>query len=240
MIAFGIFSRSFIREYTRNKPAINLSNLSPAPGSHKRRKRVGRGIAAHGHLCGRGANGQNSRSGGGPGPSFIGGQTPFHLAIPKTGFSNPNSKHYTEINLDRLQHLIDTGRLDASLPITLKSFMDAGVTVSKDGLKILGGGRDFLRQPIEIHATRFTETAIEAIKAVGGRPVAVFHTPEAIRQIKAPARYARKNPEYAHLAFDPPTRLKDRLFYEDPKNAGYLAREIIEKHSEEFKLIYNC
>lgn len=72
-----------------SKPCPSLSNLKPSAGSHKKAKRKGRGIAAHGHLCGRGANGQKSRSGGTPGPAFTGGQTPFHLSVPKRGHHNP-------------------------------------------------------------------------------------------------------------------------------------------------------
>lgn len=78
-----------VRWLFSSKPAVSLANLSPAPGSHKRAKRRGRGIAAHGHLCGRGANGQKSRSGGTPPPGFVGGQTPLYLSMPKVGFHNP-------------------------------------------------------------------------------------------------------------------------------------------------------
>lgn len=169
--------------------------------------------------------------------------------MPKVGFSNPytfylnrliktffasNRKEYTEINLDRLQHLLDTGRLDATKPITIKSFIDAGITDIHDGIKILGGGKAHFNIPIEIHATRFTKSAIEAIEQAGGKPVAVYHDQEALRQLKNPQRFARKHPELAAHKFSPPNTIKERLFYSLPKNRGYLAMEM----SEEFRKHY--
>lgn len=68
---------------------LSISNLKPMPGSNKRRKRVGRGIASSGRTCGRGNGGQKSRSGPGIPRGFEGGQTPFHLRMPKFGFHNP-------------------------------------------------------------------------------------------------------------------------------------------------------
>lgn len=169
-------------------------------------------------------------------PGFEGGQTPFYLRMPKTGFHNPAQKSYTQLNLDRIQHLIDTGRLDSTKPITLKSFIDAGITVSPDGIKVLGGGKDYLKQPIELHATRFTKGAIQAIEAIGGKVLAVFHTQEAVRQLKNPERFARKHPDLAALPFEGPTGLRERLFYSSEKSRGYLAKSA--NLSVEFKTRY--
>jgi large subunit ribosomal protein L15 len=156
--------------------------------------------------------------------------------MPKKGFHNPAGKEYTEVNVDRIQLLIDTGRLDPSKPITLKSFVDAGINVSLDGLKVLGGGKAHLRQPIELQATRFTKGAIQAIEAVGGRVLAVYHSQEAIRQLRNPARFAKKHPELALLPFEPPTGLRERLFYASEKARGYLAPGMTV--SAEFKKVY--
>lgn len=169
-------------------------------------------------------------------PGFEGGQTPFYLRMPKKGFHNPASKSYTELNVDRIQHLIDTGRLDASTPITLKSFIDAGINVSLDGLKVLGGGKAHLRQPIEIHATRFTKGAIQAIEAVGGKVLAVYHSAEGIRQLRNPVRYAKKHPELASLPLEAPNGLRERLFYSSENGRGYLAPGSV--LSPEFKKVY--
>lgn len=76
--------RSFISAFS----SLHLGNLSPAPGSNQEKKRVGRGRAAGGRFCGRGAAGQKSRSGAGFPRGFTGGQTPLHISTPKFGFTN--------------------------------------------------------------------------------------------------------------------------------------------------------
>lgn len=67
---------------------LHMGNLSPAFGSNKPKKRVGRGRALGGRFCGRGAAGQKSRSGAGIPRGFAGGQTPLHISTPKYGFTN--------------------------------------------------------------------------------------------------------------------------------------------------------
>ncbi len=69
--------------------SLHLGNLAPAAGSNQSKKRVGRGRAVGGRFCGRGAAGQNSRSGAGLPRGFAGGQTPLHISTPKFGFVNP-------------------------------------------------------------------------------------------------------------------------------------------------------
>ncbi|PJF16958.1 50S ribosomal protein L15 [Paramicrosporidium saccamoebae] len=96
-----------------------------------------RGLASGGRTNGRGNNGQNARSGGHLPHGFEGGQTPFHLTVPKRGHHNPYQQHPTLVNLERVQHLIDTGRLDAEKPITMFHLRKAGIDI-KDGVKILG------------------------------------------------------------------------------------------------------
>lgn len=68
---------------------LHLGNLTPSTGSNPSKKRVGRGRAVGGRFCGRGAAGQNSRSGAGLPRGFTGGQTPLHISTPKYGFINP-------------------------------------------------------------------------------------------------------------------------------------------------------
>jgi len=98
---------------------------------------VGRGLARSGRHCGRGHKGQNARSGGGPYLGFEGGQTPFYLRIPKRGKDPEKKVDMAPVPLDRLQHLIDTGRIDPSKPITLKEIHAAGIRDMKDGVRIL-------------------------------------------------------------------------------------------------------
>ena len=82
---------------------MKLHELKPVEGARKNRKRVGRGMSSgHGKTSGRGHDGQNSRSGGGVGPVFEGGQLPLFRRIPKRGFNNINRKEYAIVNLDDL------------------------------------------------------------------------------------------------------------------------------------------
>ncbi|CAG8798296.1 20090_t:CDS:2, partial [Gigaspora rosea] len=117
-----------------------LGNLSDNPGATKQRKRVGRGPASgHGKTCGRGQKGQKARGGNGkPRRGFEGGQTSISVAFPKRGFHNRNEKTYAPLNLDRLQHWINTGRIDPSQTITMKHLLDTRcVHGVKDGVKLL-------------------------------------------------------------------------------------------------------
>lgn len=135
--------------------------------------------------------------------------------------------------------MIDTGRLDASKPITVKSFIDAGINGIKDGVKVLGGGHHHFSKPIEIHATRFTQSSIRSIEQAGGRAISVYHTPEAIRCFKNPERFWRKQPEKALEQLDAPTKLRERLFYSQPKSRGYLGPGVAltEEFKQKYKLV---
>ena len=100
---------------------MNLSNLKPADGSRKQRKRVGRGEGSgHGWTSTRGHNGAKSRSGYSRKIGFEGGQQPLQRRVPKFGFTNPNRVEYKGINLDTLQELIDRKKLKA---VTVKDLM---------------------------------------------------------------------------------------------------------------------
>ena len=95
---------------------MNLSNLKPADGSRKRRKRVGRGEGSgHGGTSTRGHKGAKSRSGYSRKIGFEGGQQPLQRRVPKFGFTNPNRVEYKGINLDTLQELIDRKKLKAEM-----------------------------------------------------------------------------------------------------------------------------
>ena len=93
---------------------MNLSNLKPADGSRKQRKRVGRGEGSgHGGTSTRGHKGAKSRSGYNSKIGFEGGQQPLQRRVPKFGFTSPNRVEYKGINLDTLQELIDRKKLKA-------------------------------------------------------------------------------------------------------------------------------
>jgi large subunit ribosomal protein L15 len=142
---------------------MKLHELRPAKGANKRRKRVGRGIAAgQGKTAGRGTKGQNARSGGGVRPYFEGGQLPLVRRLPhKRGFTNIFKVHYTPVNLDRLD---DFSAGDEVSPATLA---EAGIIKSsQEPVVILGHGE--LDRPLMVKAPRFSKSAREKILAAGG------------------------------------------------------------------------
>jgi len=143
---------------------MNLHDLKPEKGSRKKRKRVGRGMGSgRGYTSGRGANGQNARSGGGVRPTFEGGQTPLFRRLPKKGFTNIFKKEYNEINIFQLNHF------DEGEEINPDKLMESGVidSVARSGVKILGQGE--LEKALTVKANAFTKSAKEKIEAAGGK-----------------------------------------------------------------------
>lgn len=138
---------------------MKLHDLHPAPGSTKRRKRVGRGTAGRGgKTAGRGTKGQGAR--GTLKPGFEGGQLPLTQRVPKLGgFKNPFRVEYTVVNLDTLEEFDG----DDVNPESLRS---KGL-VHKHGLvKVLGRGR--LNRALRVQAHAFSRSAEAAITAAGG------------------------------------------------------------------------
>ncbi len=143
---------------------MNLSNLKPADGSRKQRKRVGRGEGSgHGGTSTRGHKGAKSRSGYSRKIGFEGGQQPLQRRVPKFGFTNPNRVEYKGINLDTLQELIDRKKLKA---VTVADLMENGLAGKRDLVKILGRGE--LKSGVSIQAHKFSASAKAAIAAAGG------------------------------------------------------------------------
>src|SRR5690554_1382151 len=143
---------------------MNLHDLKPEKGSRKKRKRVGRGMGSgRGYTSGRGANGQNARSGGGVRPTFEGGQTPLFRRLPKKGFTNIFKKEYNEINIFQLNHF------DEGEEINPDKLMESGVidSVARSGVKILGQGE--LEKALTVKANALTKSAKEKIEAAGGK-----------------------------------------------------------------------
>jgi large subunit ribosomal protein L15 len=142
---------------------MDLSNLKPAPGSTKNRKRIGRGPGSGtGKTSGKGHKGQNARSGGGVKPGFEGGQMPLQRRIPKRGFVSRNKKVYNLVNLRDLE------AFDAGTVVDLEQYGKAGlVSGIKDGIKILGDGE--LTKSLTVHAHKFSKAAAAKIEAAGGK-----------------------------------------------------------------------
>jgi len=150
---------------------MNLSDLSPAPGSTRKRKRVGRGPGSGlGKTSGRGEKGQRSRSGYKSKAGFEGGQMPLIRRVPKRGFTNIFKKEWTIVNLDRLNEL-DGDKF------TPESLVASGAIrkLAPAGLRVLGSGE--LERSVEVHAHHFSKSAAEKIEKAGGKAV-VIETPE--------------------------------------------------------------
>ncbi|MBL4675477.1 MAG: 50S ribosomal protein L15 [Mucilaginibacter sp.] len=143
---------------------MNLSNLKPAEGSTKNRKRIGRGTGSgRGGTSTRGHKGAGSRSGTSTKVGFEGGQMPLQRRVPKVGFKNPNRVEYVGVNLDVLQSLTEKFSLSSVDFDTLKQH---GLVSRNDVVKILGRGE--LKAKLEVKAHAFTATAQKAIEAAGG------------------------------------------------------------------------
>lgn len=143
---------------------MNLSNLKPAKGSVKNRKRVGRGQGSgHGGTSTRGHKGAGSRSGNKTKRGFEGGQMPLQRRLPKRGFKNPFRVEYETINLDQIQQMVEKYELTNLTLETLASYKK----VANGGLlKVLGRGE--LKTKVEIWAHAYSETAKKAIEDLGG------------------------------------------------------------------------
>jgi large subunit ribosomal protein L15 len=142
---------------------MKLSELSPAPGSSKKRKRVGRGDGSgHGKTSCRGHKGQGARSGGGTRPGFEGGQMPLQRRLPKRGFHNPFRVNMAIVNLDQLENFPEGSE------VTPAALAERGLVSGKNRrVKILGDGA--LSKALTIKAHGFSAKAKEKIEASGGK-----------------------------------------------------------------------
>jgi len=143
---------------------MELSNLKPAKGSTRGRKRIGRGQGSgYGGTSTKGHKGQKSRSGYSRKTGFEGGQMPLQRRVPKFGFKNINRKAYKGINISTLQELAEKKKLKE---ITVETLVENGL-VRKDSLvKILGNGE--LKAKLTVKAHAFSKSAVEAIEALEG------------------------------------------------------------------------
>tara|TARA_B100001109_G_scaffold181104_1_gene148419 strand:- start:72 stop:521 length:450 start_codon:yes stop_codon:yes gene_type:complete len=144
---------------------MNLSNLKPAKGSVKSKKRIARGQGSgHGGTATRGHKGQKSRSGYSKKVGFEGGQMPLQRRVPKFGFKNINRIDYKGINLDTIQSLVDAKKIKDE--VTFEILHANGLVRKNELVKILGRGA--LTAKLNVTAHKFTATAQAAIEASGG------------------------------------------------------------------------
>ena len=144
---------------------MNLSNLKPAKGSVKSKKRIARGQGSgHGGTATRGHKGQKSRSGYSKKVGFEGGQMPLQRRVPKFGFKNINRIDYKGINLDTIQALVDSKKIKDE--VTFEILLANGLVRKNELVKILGRGA--LTAKLNVTAHKYTATAQAAIEASGG------------------------------------------------------------------------
>ncbi len=142
---------------------MKIHELSPAPGSVKDVKRIGRGHGSgNGKTAGKGHKGQKARSGHGMRPGFEGGQMPLQRRVPKRGFNNIFATRYATINVSDLE-AFDNGAVVDTEALKAKGL----VKKTYDGVKVLGNGT--LTKSVTVNAAAFSESAKSKIEAAGGK-----------------------------------------------------------------------
>ncbi|MBI5142931.1 MAG: 50S ribosomal protein L15 [Nitrospirae bacterium] len=141
---------------------MNISDITPTPGSKKSPRRVGRGVGSGlGKTCGKGHKGQKARSGGNVHPMFEGGQMPMHRRLPKRGFKNPFRREFAIINIRDLALLADNAE------ITPEVLINRGLVNSPElPIKLLAVGD--IARPVSLKVHAVSEAARNKITAAGG------------------------------------------------------------------------
>ena len=143
---------------------MKLHELSPAEGSKKAVKRIGRGAGSgQGKTAGKGHKGQKARSGYSRRPGFEGGQMPLQRRVPKRGFNNIFAKNVVAINLSTLNRKFENGAT-----VDVEALVNAGVIKNGfDAVKVLGNGK--IDKKLTVKVSAFSESAKAAIEAAGGK-----------------------------------------------------------------------
>ena len=143
---------------------MKLHELSPAPGSVKERKRLGRGAASgQGKTAGKGHKGQKARSGSGAHIGFEGGQMPLQRRIPKRGFNNIFAKEIATVNVAAIDKKFEDGAT-----VTIEALVETGlVKKALDGVKVLGQGE--ITKKLTVQANAFSASAKAKIEAAAGK-----------------------------------------------------------------------
>ncbi|BCV18219.1 50S ribosomal protein L15 [Leptogranulimonas caecicola] len=144
---------------------MQLNDLRPAEGSRKNRKRVGRGNSSgNGTTAGRGTKGQLSRSGGGKGAGFEGGQNPLAMRLPKLpGFTNHNRIQYAPVNIARLEACFNDGDVVDGATLVEKGV----IKKATQPVKVLGDGE--LTKALTVKVDKVSASAQAKIEAAGGK-----------------------------------------------------------------------
>ncbi len=141
---------------------MNLSDLAPASGATKKRKRIGRGPGSgHGKTSGKGHKGRGARSGGNTPPGYEGGQMPLQRRLPKRGFHNPFREEYSIVNLGQL----DAG-FEAGAVVDREALRARGLVRTGRRIKVLADGT--LTKSLTVKADKFSAAAKQKLEAAGG------------------------------------------------------------------------
>ncbi|EGV65515.1 hypothetical protein CANTEDRAFT_129622 [Yamadazyma tenuis ATCC 10573] len=203
-----------------------LGSLAPIEGAVVSYKRLGRGQASgKGKTSGRGQKGQKAR---GKVPKwFEGGQTPFYKRFPIIGFKRPHRKEYNQLNLERIQEFWDNNRINLQPGelLTIQKMRECGLVTgsTRDGIKILGNGKETYTVPIHIEASRASIGAIKSIEKTGHEFTAKYFTKLGLKAHINPDRYILKK-GYLPLQARP-THRRDIEFYSNPHKRGYLLKD---------------
>jgi large subunit ribosomal protein L15 len=153
-----------LKSFIEQNKAMELNNLTPAQGSTKSRKRIGRGTGSgHGGTSTRGHKGDKARSGSKEKRHFEGGQTPMQRRLPKRGFQNVNRVEYVALNLGLLDSLV---KKNGATTLDVQALVSIGLAKSDDKIKVLGKGKLTTKVDITVHA--ISASAKAAIESLGG------------------------------------------------------------------------
>ncbi len=143
---------------------MKLHELSPAAGSTKERKRIGRGAGSgQGKTAGKGHKGQKARAGRGMRPGFEGGQMPLQRRVPKRGFNNIFRDVVVTVNVSDLEARFDNGAV-----VDVAALKEVGLVKNYfDSVKVLGNGE--LTKSLEVKVNAYSESAKQKIEAAGGK-----------------------------------------------------------------------
>jgi large subunit ribosomal protein L15 len=151
-----------------------LSSLTPASGSRKKRKRIGRGQGSgHGGTATRGHKGAGSRAGSKHRAWFEGGQMPLVRRVPKRGFHSPFKKEYQLVNVEVLEKLAADGKVQNGV-VNPELLAKLGVVSKAGPVKVLGNGE--LKARLEVSAHAFSKSAVQKIETAGGKVQTISST----------------------------------------------------------------
>jgi len=218
--------QSFIKQENIAVGDIALNTLKHIPNAKQSKKRVGRGVGSGlGRTAGRGIKGQTSRSGHNIPHGFEGGQTPIYRRVPKYGFNNKKfALRYQPVSLEKIQYMIDTGRIDVSngATITMKTLKDAGVikNVRFPGVKLLAKGVETFGTRIDIEVPRASKSAIQAIERARGSVRCIYYNKKSLFMLLK----GYKREDVMSSMSIPPPKLFQYYLREDVR--GYLSQAV--------------